>query len=137
MKIPTQAREGGLQFNLTPLIDVVFQLIIFFLVASYLSSGEDQSPVQLAKAPGGRYENEAVPRRVMVTLEANGIMRQGQRVVSLDDIKAQLRAGDSPEDVEFRLRADARVPYQQVEPILVTCAEVGITRLQFHVLAGE
>ena len=40
MKIPGRSRGGSLKFNITPMIDVVFNLIIFFLVASHYARSE-------------------------------------------------------------------------------------------------
>ena len=38
MKVPTRTQDRGFAFNITPLIDVVFLLIIFFLISSALFS---------------------------------------------------------------------------------------------------
>ena len=40
MRCPTNIARGSVGFNMTPMIDVVFLLIIFFLVASHLSQKE-------------------------------------------------------------------------------------------------
>ena len=40
MRIPRSQSRSGFGFNMTPMIDVVFQLIIFFLVASHLTRTE-------------------------------------------------------------------------------------------------
>ncbi|MCA9048548.1 MAG: biopolymer transporter ExbD, partial [Planctomycetaceae bacterium] len=40
VRIPSKVSRSELQFNITPLIDVVFLLIIFFLVASHFARSE-------------------------------------------------------------------------------------------------
>ena len=43
MRIPTRVRQLGVSLNLTPLIDIVFLLVIFFLVASHAARTESTS----------------------------------------------------------------------------------------------
>lgn len=139
MKIPTQARNSVLQFNLTPMIDIVFLLIIFFLVASYLSSSENQEAIQLAKAGGARYDAVESPRRIIVTIDNEGQLMVGSKALTLAEFSTQIRptAGEKPaRDLEVRLRVDKRVRYEKVEPLLVECAKAGITQIQFNVLPG-
>ena len=49
MRVPSNLRSGSLGFNMTPMIDVVFLLIIFFLVSSHLAKQEVQMPLPLAR----------------------------------------------------------------------------------------
>ena len=55
MRIPARAISGDVGFNMTPMIDVVFQLIIFFLLSSHLAKQE----TQLAAAAARRGERQA------------------------------------------------------------------------------
>lgn len=136
MKIPSQARNYGVQFNLTPMIDIVFLLIIFFLVASYLSSSENDEVVQLSSAVGGRFDGPDSPRRIIVTVTADGLYLINGKGTTIADFATQIRpAGDAPDrDLEVRLRADKRVAYELVEPLLVECAKAGISRIKFNVI---
>jgi biopolymer transport protein ExbD len=139
MKIPTQTRNSTLQFNLTPMIDIVFLLIIFFLVASHLSSSENQEAIQLAKASGASYDAEESPRRIVVTIDSEGKLQVGTKFLTVAEFATQIRpaAGEKPgRDLEVRLRADKRVRYEKVEPLLVECAKAGITQIKFNVLPG-
>lgn len=139
MKIPSQARSYGVQFNLTPMIDIVFLLIIFFLVASYLSGSENHETIQLAKAAGGSFTAEESPRRIVVTITADGQLLISGQVVTISDFSTQIRPAknEKPDrDLEIRLRADRRVPYDLVEPLLVECARAGISKIKFNVIPG-
>ena len=52
MKIPSAVdRSGGLRPNLTPLIDVIFNLIIFFLATSHFARSEPTETVDLPTTP--------------------------------------------------------------------------------------
>lgn len=137
MKIPSQARNYGVQFNLTPMIDIVFLLIIFFLVASYLSSSENHEAIQLSAAEGGRFDVPESARRIVVTVTSDGQFLINAKVVTIADFALQIHPrGNAPadRDLEVRLRVDKRTPYELVEPLLVECAKAGISRIQFNVV---
>lgn len=137
MKIPSQARSYGVQFNLTPMIDIVFLLIIFFLVASYLSGSENQEAIQLATAAGGTFNSPDTPRRIVVTVTAEGQFLIGGHAVTIADFARQIQQDPNAKpdgELEIRLRADKRVPYELVEPLLIECARAGLSRIKFNVI---
>ncbi|MBT6848587.1 MAG: biopolymer transporter ExbD, partial [Planctomycetaceae bacterium] len=53
MQTPRYARSKETGFNMTPMIDVVFLLIIFFLVSSHLARQETQLELDLPEASSG------------------------------------------------------------------------------------
>jgi len=140
MRVPVHGRGSSLKFNITPLIDVVFLLIIFFLVASYLAGTEQVEAIELARAATGKFENEAALRRLVVTVTADETLHVGSRALTQDEF-SQLLLAEAGEDeqrpLEVRIRADRRVPYRVIEPLLVACARAGITKLKFNVMPGS
>ena len=71
MKIPRQARSRGLQFNITPLIDIVFLLVIFFLVATHFASSEVREPIDLPET-SETDERPQPPRRLTISTPRRG-----------------------------------------------------------------
>lgn len=141
MRLPVQRTGGVLQFNLTPLIDVVFQLIIFFLCASYLVQHETYDRIRLPRARTGQVDDNASSKRLTVTILAGGVFRVGTETVTLDDVErlAVQAAGDNLEQrkrFELRIRSDESVPYRQLEPLLERLAKLGITRVRLAVAPG-
>ncbi|MCY2963938.1 MAG: biopolymer transporter ExbD [Planctomycetota bacterium] len=137
MKIPSRNRGGGLKFNLTPMIDVVFNLIIFFLVASHYAHSEATEEIELPGAGGGEAELEQSGKRLTITLLLDGRMLLGPREATPQEIEAllaQSTAAHGAANVEVRIRTDRRVPYGRFEPLLLTCAKQGVTRVRFAVL---
>lgn len=135
MKIPTRPRGQGLAFNLTPLIDIVFLLVIFFLAASHLVRSEASEAVELPTATQSD-DDQKRPQRLTVTIPASAELFVGGRVVSLVDLEHLIGRGgaEAPGMFEVRIRADRRIPYRIVEPIMLACARSGVTRVQFAVL---
>ena len=138
MKVPVRPRQFGLSFNITPLIDIVFLLVIFFLIASHVARSESQEPVALPTAPQKQADVESLPDRLVVTITAVHRLHVAGQVVMLKDIEAVLsRRGSSTQAGQFevRSRGDKRVPYRVVEPIMLSCARAGITRVGYAVLS--
>ena len=140
VKVPTRKREHGLQFNVTPLIDVVFLLIIFFLVASHFVHAENKESVDLPKATQADDQADDSPNRLVVTVTADRQLHVGGRVVGFDELEQMIFAGGASDNGEERnrfevsIRGDRTVPYSVIEPIILACARAGVTRVKFSVL---
>ena len=137
MKIPTRPRQRGLSFNITPLIDIVFLLIIFFLAASHLARSEAREPVELPKATQAQEDEKRIPRRLVVTITADRKLHVAGKVVEIGQVEQMILAGrdeKNPSNFEVRIRCDQSVPYRDVEPIMLACAQSGVTRIGFAVL---
>ncbi len=137
MKLPGQRRTYGLSINITPLIDLVFLLNIFFLVATYFIRNEQVAAVDLPTAVQGREDAPNAPGRLTVTVLADGQLSSNSKTISVVDFESFLQetlAEHGPERTEVRIRADRAVPYKLVEPLLLKSAELGVTKVRFAVL---
>ena len=138
MRIPTRQRKLGLSFDITPLIDIVFQLVIFFLAATYIVRSDANEKVTLPKATMAQDQPPASARRFVITITAERAWLLGNQRAERTAIEQQLlAAAQTPEqaaEIEVRLRADARVPYSEIEPLMLTCAKLGIRKLGFAVI---
>jgi biopolymer transport protein ExbD len=141
MKYPSRNHGGGLKFNLTPMIDVVFNLIIFFLAASHMARSEIAADVDLPRASTGGPEKAELNRRLIVTILPDGTLSVGGREFALPQVEQMIGEGrgdgDQPGDFEVRIRTDHRVPYQHIEPLLLGCARAGVTNVKFNVLPSQ
>ena len=137
MRIPTRVRQLGVSLNLTPLIDIVFLLVIFFLVASHAARTESTEPVDLPMIGEAEDDQITVPQRLVVTVTSDQSLHVGGRIVTLDQVSGLLKDAGSQAGTggyEVRIRADRRVPFRVVEPLMVACARAGITRIGYAVL---
>lgn len=137
MRIPTLQNRCGLGFDMTPMIDVVFNLIIFFLLSSHLARQEVQRPLDLPVATtGARPATQPAPRRVVLQVAADGDVTLSGRAVRPAELTTALAAEQVRSDpgMEVRIRADRRVPYRHIEPILKSCAALGIWNVTFAVV---
>lgn len=138
MKIPTRRRQLGLSYDITPLIDIVFQLIIFFLAATYIIRSDASERVQLPKVSRAKDHPPASPNRWTITITADRVWMLGNQRTDRATLEQKLTVAAQPADheqaVEIRIRADASVPFSEVEPLMLACAKLGIRKLGFAVL---
>jgi len=139
MRVPNHVRSGDLGFNMTPMIDVVFLLIIFFLVSSHLARQESQMVLPLPTAVSGVQSAETTARRLTLNvLDDGSLLLAGRRVVleDLPDRLAEAQA-ESAEEIEVRIRGDRHVAYRHVAPILLACARTGTWNVTIGVYRPE
>lgn len=139
MRIPRAIGRGEVGFNMTPMIDIVFQLIIFFLVSSHLARQESQLPLDLPRAGSGEEAIEVDRPRVTVNVLADGSLQLAGRRVSQAELSERLarEAADTQGQVEVRIRSDRAAPYRTVEPIMLAAAKAGVWSVTFSVYRPE
>ncbi len=140
MRVPTSLSRADPGFNMTPMIDVVFLLIIFFLVSSHLAQQEVQLELDLPEAGSGQRPAEEEARRVVVNVlpqeQPAGRIMVGGRLMHSDELAELVRYESRRvgRQLEVRIRADRKVPYRVVEPVMVACAEAGVWKVTFAVV---
>jgi len=141
MQLPQRHRRTRVGFNMTPMIDIVFLLIIFFLVSSHLAKQESQMPLPLPTAKSDQQAEDDVPRVIVNIRESGEVLLTGQTIdpPQLTERLARQRIARGAEgrDLEVRIRSDRRVPYRFVAPVLRACAASGIWNVKFAVVRPE
>lgn len=123
--------------NLTSMIDILFLLIIFFMVATKFDELErniEVSVPQVAKAD----EGASPPKPLVVSVDADGSIELDGSVVTLDELTARLAAARLPSGgPSVVIRGDAKCPFQNIASALASCREAGISELGITVrIAG-
>ena len=138
MRVPTFLRSGELGFNMTPMIDVVFLLIIFFLVSSHLAKQEAQMDLPLPIADSGA-ESDDQARRLTLNVTSAGTLSLAGRTLDHLQLRQRLATarGQHGDDLEIRIRSDRSVPYRSISPIMLACARSGIWNVTFSVYRSE
>lgn len=134
MQSPAASRRTPIGANMTPMIDVVFLLIIFFLVSSHLAKQETRLPLDLpAAGPQPRANDSAA--RLTINIGADGATSVGGAVVDRADLSERMRrhADQHGDTAAVRIRTDRSVPYARVEPLLQAAAEAGVAQITFAV----
>jgi len=138
VRIPRRSSSAELGIDMTPMIDVVFQLIIFFLVSSHLVKQETQVQLPLPVAKSGDKDVDSTSRLTVNVLADGGLLLAG-RQLNEQELTARLaeKVQELGKDVEVRIRSSRQVPYAKVEPVMLSCAKAGVWNVTFAVYRPE
>jgi biopolymer transport protein ExbD len=138
MRAPTSRRRTRLEMNMTPMIDVVFLLIIFFLVSSNLAKQEVHAELTLPTADQGSDQSDTGAPRITINVskkEGENVIQFGAMPVTRAEISSQLKRemAKAGEKLEIRIRADETIPFGVIKPIMAACAKLGIWNVKLMV----
>ena len=113
--------------SMTPLIDVVFLLLIFFLVATRFAEEEREMNVRLPEA------SEAMPltskpRELFVNIDSDGRYFVSAKMVTLGQLLPILKTADAnnPGRASVIIRADQRCRWKYVVAVMNACQKAKI-----------
>ncbi len=139
MRAPARTSGAGLDINMTPLVDIVFLLIVFFVVSSHLAKQEIQLQLDLPGASSARRASATHARRLIVNVLPEGQLMLAGRPVSVEELETMVayEGRRAKELLEIRIRSDRSVPYGQIEPVLIACARAGVWNVSFAVVQRD
>jgi len=120
---------------MTPMIDVVFLLIIFFLVSSHLARQESQMELELPTASSGQEDIDQKTPRLTINVSADGSLWLAGRPIARNQLQQRFieaRAKEG-ENIEVRIRGSRSAPYSTVEPIMLACTGAKIWKVSYAV----
>jgi biopolymer transport protein ExbD len=117
---------GGATIELTPIIDMVFLLLIFFLVATTFHQTEREMQVALPFA-GSAAPISMHLREIIVNVDESGAIIVSGRPMTTEDLEAIVReaVAANPEQ-KVTLRGDRRTAYANIVRVLDVCKRAGI-----------
>ena len=115
--------------NLTPMIDIVFLLIIFFMVGTKFTEMERQIELQLPSVQHFGALTAPPQKRVINVYSDNKIMMD-RKQYSLDELFAELkRIHEEYNEMAVEIRGDGDGRYQNVTDVMAACRDAGFERL--------
>ena len=147
-----KSREGTeVNMDMTPMIDVVFLMIIFFMIVSDMSQ-QDLADIVLPVADQS-VEDETEEGRMIINIYPNGdIEIKRRRYGTLDDpvavgalrayLSAEVARGKKEPDTGFSersllVRADKVTKFKEVQKVMRICGEMGIQIYKVHLAASQ
>ena len=113
------------EINITPLVDVVFVLLVIFMItAPVLQSGIE------VNVPKTRTVKELTEQRLVVMIDRDQKVYLGDNPVNLNELPQKLRdaSGSNTKKVIY-LRADERVPFGAFASVMDAVKQAGITNI--------
>ncbi len=120
--------------NLTPMIDVVFLLIIFFMVGTKFSELERKIGLRVPEVTNVESLTDAPEQRVVGVYRDGQITLDGRPIASLDELTAKLAdARNQYDDLGVLVRGDGEGSFQRVAEVLNACKQAQIRTLGISV----
>jgi len=125
-------RNRNPELNITPLIDVVFLLLIFFMVSTTF---DKYSEIRIELPQAQAQKSEEAPDFIDLTIDREGRFYVDQREVvntSADTLRRALKkALGERSEVPVVISADARTPHQSVVTAMDAAGRAGLYRITF------
>jgi biopolymer transport protein ExbD len=142
MNLRPDHKEESVEVNLTALIDVVFLLLIFFMVTTTFDH-HARLKVSLPEASAKAAQQQKDPLVLSIDAKGNYFINDRQVInQTLDTLKQALRKSIADEqadyaDVALVLRADANTPHQAVVRAMDAASQLGLTKLSIATVEGK
>ena len=129
MRFSRRKRES-LELNITPLIDVVFLLLIFFMVSTTFTR-ETQLLIDL---PESSMDARLVEEVVDISISKRGSIAVNQRLIYDADLESLISAitqvSGTKNTLPIVIRADAETPHQSVIMAMDAAGRLGFTKIK-------
>ena len=118
-------------FNLTPLMDILF-IVLIFLVLTTTFKEATTFQVQLPRAQSSAVEPREIPGLISISVAAVGAIALGGERMTLEELEQRLDTVTAPEQVTVRLRADAEASHGVVVRVMDAVRQSGIFQLNIE-----
>jgi biopolymer transport protein ExbD len=126
MLLNSRADDMAPSLDLTPIIDMVFNLLIFFLIASSFQQVEREMNIALPQASASGPLSTAL-REIVVNVGSDGRIVVNARETSLTDLAAMIQGAVKANPTQkVSVRGDRNAAYGGVAGVLDVCKQSGV-----------
>lgn len=131
MKLRSLRVENQPQLMIIPMIDIIFFLLVFFMMSTLYMVEQHTIPVNLPQAAAVQQDK---PSSINITVLESGNIMFGQEEIPLSLLakRVTLEMGKQPDNI-FVLRGDKQVAYGQVVAVLDELKQAGAHRVSVAV----
>ena len=126
--------QSNPELDMTPMIDVVFELIIFFVVTLKMADDKDET-VRLEDGKHGIIltPEELPPSHITIDIAKNGRISMSNVTMHPPEITQKIKARVSKYGTDFPvlIRADWRCKHKSVADVMNACTEGGVWKISF------
>lgn len=138
--MPVNIRKGVAldSLSMTPLIDIVFLLLIFFLVATRFAEEDRELEVMLPTASEAKPLIEK-PKEIFINIDNEGLYFVGNQKVDVENMEQILASADvnNPLGQTVVIRADKRCTWDAVVAAIDACHRAGIHDIRPTTSGGD
>lgn len=126
MILRSNTSDPGVQVDLTPIIDMVFLLLIFFLVATTFQKTEREMKIALPQTAAAGPITAAL-REIVINVDDRGGITVGGKTMTDESLRSMVRSAvASNPDQKVSVRGDRSTLYANVTQVLDICKGAGI-----------
>ncbi|MDA7950182.1 MAG: biopolymer transporter ExbD [Pirellulaceae bacterium] len=131
-------REENPTLNLTPMIDIVFLLIIFFMVGTKFSERDRKLSLSIPEVTDSKGTLTPAPTKRTVHVYRNGKIILDRKEVDLETLTVDLEvARQEYAELGVVVRGDAKASWQQIATVLNACRQAGIINIDTPVQIAQ
>ncbi len=132
MKLNAKRNDDEIAVDMSPMIDLVFLLLIFFLVASAVIKVE-KVPIEVPAAVYAKVPEDETGRfAITVNTDGDLFIGPASDQVTMEQLTDRMRSEvEADPEIRIVIRADRKVKYSTNEKIMEACAEAGANDLIF------
>jgi biopolymer transport protein ExbD len=139
LRVSAKAPPPVLDMDMTPMIDVVFQLLIFFMLCSAFNEAERAAKLQLPMAYQAMFQKDVDKERTIVNIERDGTIVMYEHSYTIEQFKVQLakvaqllramgaRTGQAP----IVLRGDRLCEFKHIREVIAAVYDARIEKVMF------
>ena len=126
--------------DMTPMIDCVFLLIIFFMLATTFSP---LPGIEVKLPPPSKTQSPIKPEHFVLTIDnpvagrSEGSMRIGESEVKMTELSGSFMRGSEKQKETLIIRSERRVKHEQVVTVMDKARRAGIKKIGFAKVAGD
>ncbi|MBM4151948.1 MAG: biopolymer transporter ExbD [Kiritimatiellaceae bacterium] len=123
-----KAEDEDLEIDMSPMIDMVFLLLIFFIVTA--SQLNPEKPLVAVPVSTAAKVAKDITSRLMVSIRQDHTIYVDMQLVTVAELKARLTSElEKDANLKVLIRADEKVPYEVSKAVMVACSEVQANNL--------
>jgi len=126
MRLPAAAKKKP-RIEIIPMIDTMFFLLVFFMIATLSMTIQHGMPVSL---PTAESSTDSLDEHVSLTLTQEGTLYYNKEVITLQELERRLiNLRQTSSDPSLLINADEQVPHGQVIKVMDLIRLSGITSM--------
>ena len=124
MKLITKKRGGYDDDSILPLVNIIFLLLIFFMIAGVIEKRITKDEIELPTADLERFEHKEITK---IFINENNIFSVNSEIIDINKIPSHLKANKINEVV---IIADKKILIKDINPLLTKLYENNIKNIK-------
>ncbi len=118
--------------NLTPMIDIVFQMIIFFVFTLDLEREKFDKDILIPDGPNAEKITEFEPATIYAQVTKNGDIKLGSAVYDQGSFRAAIRQAVKTygQEIPVMVYGDKRTRHREIRKVMDICSSEGLYRIE-------